>query len=142
MSVPYMGGSMRRHFTSVLIRNERGAEIWDVASDKMETSEAVSGRDFLRPLFVKATMTQDDEARFQSDAAKPMPLQVGKVVANTMATIGPVGTAFARYSVDYHTIRNYVYCIRGGRRTGIPGFAQSIVEEYNADGYVDALLRR
>ena len=56
-----MGGSMRRHFTSVLIRNERGAEIWDAASDRMETSEAVSGRDFLRPLFVKATMTQDDD---------------------------------------------------------------------------------
>ena len=80
-----MGGSMRRHFTSVLIRNERGAEIWDVASDKMETSEAVSGRDFLRPLFVKATMTQDDEARFQSDAAKPMPSisQVGNLHANS-----------------------------------------------------------
>ena len=62
------------------------------------------------------------------------------MVANVMVSICPVGIAFACYSVDYHTIQNYVYCRRGGRQAGILGFAQSILDEYNADGFVDTLL--
>ena len=227
MAVPYAGGSMRSHLTSVTVRNDRGAEMWEAVRGKMEVAEAVSSRDFLRPAFVKATMTQDDEARFQGERGErpeTMPLPVGRAVAGVMSAIGPLGVAFARYSVDYvradrlppvprsrfggrggvgwvtpmrrgltsiaivvasprararaahdsqlrvrdevrphhHSRARPPSLARGpwtddrlpsaaprgartfGRRARerVPAFAQRIIDEYNADGYVDALLAR
>ena len=56
--------------------------------------------------------------------------------------MGPRGLEFARYSLDYHTIRNYLYTMRSqGKDTPqIPKFAKMLVAMYNSDGAVDKLL--
>lgn len=56
--------------------------------------------------------------------------------------MGPRGLEFARYSLDYHIIRNYLYTTRSqGKDTPqIPKFAKMLVAMYNSDGAVDKLL--
>lgn len=54
--------------------------------------------------------------------------------------VGPKGVEFAKYSIDYHYIRNYLAVTRRwpARRAErhIPEFARRIVEEYDTDGKV------
>ena len=55
---------------------------------------------------------------------------------------------FARYSIEYHYIRNYLHTMRtfDGVKTKdasqhIPSYAKAIVEKYNKAGDVDKLLK-
>jgi 7-hydroxymethyl chlorophyll a reductase len=58
--------------------------------------------------------------------------------------VGPKGLEFARYSLDYHTIRNYLHVRRawGKQRAEqhIPGYARKIVEAYDGDGQIQSML--
>jgi 7-hydroxymethyl chlorophyll a reductase len=58
--------------------------------------------------------------------------------------VGPKGLEFARYSLDYHTIRNYLHVSRawGKQRAErhIPGYARKIVEAYDGDGRIQSML--
>jgi hypothetical protein len=60
------------------------------------------------------------------------------------AKVGPRGLEFARYSLDYHTVRNFLYTKRAfGDRADqhVPKFAKLLVEKYNGNGAVDKLLK-
>ena len=132
--------------------------MWKSVEAIMDTTGPISSGDFSRMALVKQTMIQDDDARFankrikaeadSSKEAKRMPLAVGNILANVMTAIGPKGLSFAKYSVDYHTLRNYIYVRRNFRKKKqnyiqhVPTFAQSIVDEYNEDGWIDALIER
>lgn len=131
--------------------------MWSCVEDMMDVTGAVSSGDFVRSALAKQTMIQDDDARFENkrikeekidDEVKRMPLSVGKLLANVMTAIGPKGVSFAKYSVDYHTLRNYVYVHRNFKSNKqnaarhIPSYAKQIVEEYNGDGWIDALIER
>lgn len=52
------------------------------------------------------------------------------------------GLEFGRYSLDYHTLRNYLYVQRhmGPERAArhVPGFAKQVVAEYDKQGGVQA----
>lgn len=54
--------------------------------------------------------------------------------------VGPKGVEFAKYSIDYHYIRNYLAVSRrwkaGRAEQHIPEFARRIVAEYDKDGKV------
>ena len=56
------------------------------------------------------------------------------------------GLEFARYSLDYHTLRNYLYTVRtfGKQAAGLraPSYAKKIVEMYNTDGEIDELAAK
>ena len=59
--------------------------------------------------------------------------------------IGPKGLEFAKYSIDYHYIRNYLYVQRnwsqGKADKHIPAFVKRIVDKYNAKGDVSNRLK-
>ena len=61
--------------------------------------------------------------------------------------VGPKGLEFAKYSIDYHNIRNYLYVMRhmGVERAQqhIPPFARRIVDSYEkaSGGGVSARLK-
>jgi hypothetical protein len=79
-----------------------------------------------------------------------MPVWMGEILALALRSLGPKGMNFARYSVDYHVLRNYLYVLsqqqqqlqhsRGTRRetlkliqstrSALPLYAQRIVKTY------------
>jgi 7-hydroxymethyl chlorophyll a reductase len=67
--------------------------------------------------FFSQTVISDDEAKL-GKLQDPAPLWLGKVLAWFLNLIGPKGLEFAKYSIDYHYIRNWLYVHRwGARRT-------------------------
>ncbi|XP_078439886.1 coenzyme F420 hydrogenase family / dehydrogenase, beta subunit family [Wolffia australiana] len=138
MGVPkYAGLSMTQHPQYITVRNERGREMLNLVKDLLEITPTVSRGS--RRALVMETVKADDLAKS------------GLVICLTIYAfflnlIGPKGLEFARYSLDYHTIRNYLYVNRtwGKQRADqhIPSYAKKIVDEYNVNGEVDKILRQ
>ena len=57
------------------------------------------------------TVISDDEAKL-GQFRDPVPLWLGRVLAWFLNLIGPKGLEFAKYSIDYHYIRNWLYVHR------------------------------
>ncbi|KAJ9555625.1 hypothetical protein OSB04_010239 [Centaurea solstitialis] len=76
--------------------------------------------------------------------AQPAPKFIGNIIAFILNLIGPKGLEFARYSLDYHTIRNYLYVNRtwGKERADrhMPSYAKKLVAMYNEKGEIDQIL--
>jgi len=62
-----------------------------------------------------------------------------------LAQVGPRGLEFARYSLDYHIIRNYIQVSRNWpperAAQHIPAFVRKVVDAYDSDGAVSARLK-
>eukprot|EP00798_Chlamydomonas_sp_ICE-L_P018033 gene18033-24446_t len=80
------------------------------------------------------TVISDDEAKL-GKFRDPAPLWVGNIIAWLLDLVGPKGLEFAKYSIDYHYIRNYLYVMRNmGETKGdrhIPEYAKRIVASYD-----------
>jgi hypothetical protein len=64
-----------------------------------------------------------------------MPGWMGEIMSSVMSAIGPKGVSFARYSIDYHILRNYLHVlhewgIERSQRQQIPQYARDIVQHY------------
>ena len=76
------------------------------------------------------------EPEFDPSGQTGMPEWLGNMVANVLLSIGPKGLAFARYSIDYHLLRNFFHVLhsckgdeeRAYRKLPMP--AVQIVQEY------------
>ncbi|KAL3828329.1 hypothetical protein ACJIZ3_017131 [Penstemon smallii] len=123
-------------------RNERGKEMLSLVNDLLEITPTIS-RGERRP-FVMETVKADDNAKFGRGPSQPAPKFIGDLIAFVLNLIGPKGLEFARYSLDYHTIRNYLYVNRawGKQRADrhIPSYAKKLVSMYNQNGEIDQLL--
>ena len=79
-------------------------------------------------------------AKLGKGPQQPAPRWLGSILAQVLTWLGPKGLEFAKYSIDYHYIRNWIHVNRhwGPQRAQhhIPAFAQKIIAEYNADGGV------
>ena len=75
-----------------------------------ESSHSVSSGE--RKPFVMQTVVSDDEATLGRGPEEPAPLPVGKALAWALEKVGPKGKEFGMYSLDYHTIRNFLYVKR------------------------------
>lgn len=145
MGVPkYPGVSMTQHPQYVTIRNERGKEMLNLIGDLLEVSPTISSGN--RRPFVMETVKADDDAKLGKGPSQPAPKFIGNLIAAILNFIGPKGLEFARYSLDYHTIRNYLHVNRawGKERADrhMPSYAKKLVEMYNQNGEIDKLLSR
>ena len=151
MGAPYGGDGtpMRGSWQHVVVRNARGAALVDAlsasaAGSALEVRPVVEAGS--RTALVRATVEADDAARRGEGPTSPMPIWLGTLIARLLTMFGPRGIEFARYSVDYHVLRNFLYTRRHLARKGgassppLPAGARAIVEAYNADGWVDRLL--
>ncbi|KAL9319061.1 hypothetical protein ACSQ67_015578 [Phaseolus vulgaris] len=143
MGVPkYSGISMPQHPQYVTVRNERGREMLSLVENLLEITPTISTGD--RRPFVMETVKADDEAKLGRGPSQPAPKFVGNLLAFILNLIGPKGLEFARYSLDYHTIRNYLYVNRlwGKERADrhMPTYAKKIVDLYNKNGQIDKML--
>ncbi|KAK1289098.1 hypothetical protein QJS10_CPB18g01834 [Acorus calamus] len=143
MGVPkYKGLSMTEHPQYITVRNERGREMLNLIQNQLELTPTVSGG--IRQPYVMETVKADDKAKFGKGPSQPAPKFVGDLIAFLLNLIGPQGLEFARYSLDYHTLRNYLHVNRkwGKQRADqhMPSYAKKIVEMYNAGGEIDRML--
>ncbi|WVZ91599.1 hypothetical protein U9M48_037747 [Paspalum notatum var. saurae] len=143
MGVPkYSGVSMTQHPQYITVRNDRGREMLSLVDGLLESTPTVSSG--VRQPFVLETVKADDAAKLGKGPSKPAPRFVGDILAFVLNLVGPKGLEFARYSLDYHTIRNYLHVRRawGKQRAEqhIPGYAKKIVEAYDKDGRIEAML--
>lgn len=143
MGVPYQNTDMTSHLQYVTVRNDRGREMMDRVSQRLERVPAVSSGS--RSAFVMSTVVADDEAKL-GKAQGPAPLWLGNILAKVLTLVGPKGLEFARYSIDYHYIRNYLHVMRhwGPQRAQqhIPEFAKRIIAQYDKDGAVSDRLKK
>ncbi|GMH28393.1 hypothetical protein Nepgr_030236 [Nepenthes gracilis] len=143
MGVPkYSGISMTQHPQYVTVRNERGREMLSLIENLLEITPTTSSGN--RRPFVVETVKADDDAKLGRGPSQPAPKFIGNLIAFLLNLIGPKGLEFARYSLDYHTIRNYLHVSRAwGRQRAarhLPSYAKKIVEIYNQSGEIDRML--
>lgn len=145
MGAPYGGDGvpMQGSWQHVVVRNGRGAELVG-ALQGLETKPVVSSGS--RTALVKATVEADDAARRGEGPSSPMPVWLGTIIARLLTLFGPRGIEFARYSVDYHVLRNVLYLSRHSKsgKSGVPpplpAGARAIVASYDKDGWFSKLL--
>ncbi|XP_020598507.1 7-hydroxymethyl chlorophyll a reductase, chloroplastic [Phalaenopsis equestris] len=145
MAVPkYSGLRMTEHPQYITVRNERGREMLTLVENLLEITETTSSGS--RKPFVMETVKADDKAKLGKGPSQQVPRFVGNLIAFILNLIGPKGLEFGRYSLDYHTIRNYLYINRqwGKQRAErhMPSYAKKIVEEYNVNGQIDEMLSK
>jgi hypothetical protein len=65
---------------------------------------------------------------------KGLPLWMGEILAFVLQKLGPTGVHFARYSIDYHILRNYLHVVdvwgEDAAADFMPTYAKEIVNEY------------
>ncbi|KAI3423955.1 hypothetical protein D9Q98_009789 [Chlorella vulgaris] len=139
MGVPYQNTDMTSHLQYLTVRNERGQELLDSVRPRLVVQPPMSGGS--RGAFVMQTVLADDQAKL-GKGPNPAPRWIGNALAWVLEKLGPKGLEFAKYSVDYHYIRNYIHVMRhwGPKRAAqhVPPFAQRIVAQYNQRGAVSA----
>lgn len=143
MGVPkYPNLPMTRHPQYITVRNERGEEMLDLVRDKLNITPTVSTGN--RRPFVVETVKADDKATIGVEKTTPAPRPVGNLIAFLLQMVGPTGLEFGRYSLDYHTIRNYIHVYRtwGKERADqhTPSYSKKIIQMYNGNGEIDKLL--
>jgi hypothetical protein len=63
------------------------------------------------PAAMLQTVISDDQAKLGT-FQEPAPRWVGNIIAWILNLVGPKGLEFAKYSIDYHYIRNWLYVNR------------------------------
>jgi 3,8-divinyl protochlorophyllide a 8-vinyl-reductase (ferredoxin) len=120
--VGYMGAPFGWQW--ILVRNEQGQQMLDLVKDQLETQAVMSKGDR------KAAVQQSIPAY---DKGVTLPMWAAKLMGVVIEKIGPKGLEYARFSIDSHFTRNYLYVKRNHPEkldAHVPGFAKRIVEQY------------
>lgn len=138
MGAPLVNGRMDQSFQTLTIRNERGAAMVAQSSGALRLFGPAHGHGSHEQL---ASATVSSDSIILDLLGKPVPQEgmprwLGEIMATVMTTIGPKGLHFAKYSIDYHLLRNYLYVLSvwGPERAEIcvPKYAKAIVDTYLA----------
>ena len=136
MGVPYENVPMTKHYQQVTIRNDKGQEIFDLIKPKLSIQPTVM-KGNCKDLVLQTVLQEE-----RSNNAT-LPKFLGQILAWILTKFGPKGLEFGKYSIDYHTIRNYLYVKRHwGKKADrhIPGYSKAIVDEYDGDGKISKAL--
>lgn len=120
--VGYMGAPFGWQW--IVVRNEQGKEMLDLVNDQIETQPVMSKGDR------KAAVQQSIPAY---DKGVTLPMWAAKLMGIVIEKIGPKGLEYARFSIDSHFTRNYLYVKRNHPEKlegHVPEFAKRIVGQY------------
>lgn len=140
MAAPYSTNNFQMHQSqqTITIRNAKGERMIRCAENagRLERGTVASGIG-QHEKFASATVSSDNIVQAMIGGKmkdKGMPRVLGEIMATLMSSIGPKGVNFARYSIDYHVLRNYLHVLDvWGEEVSIvmlPEYARSIVEHY------------
>jgi 3,8-divinyl protochlorophyllide a 8-vinyl-reductase (ferredoxin) len=120
--VGYMGAPFGWQWT--VVRNSTGQEMLDLIADQIETQPVTSVGD--RHQAVQQSIPAYDKG-------VTLPMWAAKLMGVFIERIGPKGLEYARFSIDSHFTRNYLYVKRNypeKLEAHIPEFAKKIVSQY------------
>lgn len=120
--VGYMGAPFGWQW--IVVRNETGKEMLELVKDQLQTQSVISQGDR------KAAVQQSIPAY---DQAVTLPMWAAKLMGVVIEKIGPKGLEYARFSIDSHFTRNYLYTKRNHPEkleAHVPEFAKRIVGQY------------
>ncbi len=120
--VGYMGAPYPWQW--LVVRNDAGKEMLELVKDQLETQPVMSEGNR------KPAVQQGIEAY---DKAVTLPMWVAKLMGVVIDKIGPKGLEYARFSIDSHFARNYLYVKRNYPQklaAHVPEFAKQIVAQY------------
>jgi 3,8-divinyl protochlorophyllide a 8-vinyl-reductase (ferredoxin) len=120
--VGYMGAPFGWQWT--VVRNDTGQEMLDLIADQIETQPVTSVGD--RHQAVQQSIPAYDKG-------VTLPMWAAKLMGVFIERIGPKGLEYARFSIDSHFTRNYLYVKRNypeKLEAHVPEFAKKIVSQY------------
>ncbi|NMG23094.1 Coenzyme F420 hydrogenase/dehydrogenase, beta subunit C-terminal domain [Brasilonema bromeliae] len=120
--VGYMGAPFGWQW--IVVRNEQGQQMLDLVTDQLETGPVMSKGD--RTAAVQQSIPAYDKG-------VTLPMWAAKLMGVVIEKIGPKGLEYARFSIDSHFTRNYLYVKRNHPEkldSHVPEFAKRIVEQY------------
>jgi coenzyme F420-reducing hydrogenase beta subunit len=131
---------MDESLQTLTIRNKRGAKMAEIAqkASRLTIKGKAVGKGSHEKL-ASATVASDAIVMAmvgKSVPEKGMPEILGQIMAFGMTRLGPKGINFARYSIDYHILRNYLYTLKveeGNEESAkmkLPQNARDIVDHY------------
>ncbi|MBD2204572.1 Coenzyme F420 hydrogenase/dehydrogenase, beta subunit C-terminal domain [Calothrix sp. FACHB-1219] len=120
--VGYMGAPFGWQW--IVVRNDTGKEMLDLVKDQLDTQPVMSEGNR------KEAVQQSIPAY---DKAVTLPMWAAKLMGVVIERIGPKGLEYARFSIDSHFTRNYLYVKRNHPEkleAHVPEYAKRIVEQY------------
>ncbi|GAB4158902.1 MAG: Coenzyme F420 hydrogenase/dehydrogenase, beta subunit C-terminal domain [Cyanobacteria bacterium J069] len=120
--VGYMGAPYGWQW--IVVRNETGAEMLDLVKDQLETQPVMSQGD-------RHNAVQQSIPAY--DKGVTLPMWAAKLMGVFIEKIGPKGLEYARFSIDSHFTRNYLYVKRNypeKLEQHVPDYAKRIVRQY------------
>lgn len=120
--VGYMGAPFGWQW--IVVRNETGAEMLEMVKDQLETQPVMSKGDR------KAAVQQSIPAY---DKGVTLPMWAAKLMGVVIEKVGPKGLEYARFSIDSHFTRNFLFMRRNYPQklaAHVPEFAKRIVAQY------------
>ncbi|NJL82200.1 MAG: hypothetical protein HC890_03125 [Chloroflexaceae bacterium] len=120
--VGYMGAPFGWQW--IVVRNPRGQEMLDLVEPQLDTQPVTSQGD--RHAAVQQSIPAYDKS-------VTLPMWAAKLMGVVIEKIGPKGLEYARFSIDSHFTRNYLYVQRHHPDTleeHVPEFAKRIVKQY------------
>jgi len=120
--VGYMGAPFGWQW--IVVRNDRGQEMLDLVRSQLETQPVMSKGD--RHQAVQQSIPAYDKG-------VTLPMWAAKLMGVVIEKIGPKGLEYARFSIDSHFTRNYLYVKRHHPEklaAHVPEYAQRIVSQY------------
>ena len=105
-------------------------------SDRLQLGPDATGRGS-HEKFASTTVLSDNIVQRMVGGemkSEGMPRLLGELLATVMTAAGPKGVNFARYSLDYHILRNYLNVLdvwgESGASNMIPAYSLEIVKKY------------
>jgi coenzyme F420 hydrogenase subunit beta len=120
--VGYMGAPFGWQW--LVVRNDRGAEMLDLVRHQLNTQPVMSHGD-------RRSAVQQSIPAY--DKGVTLPMWAAKLMGIVIDKIGPRGLEYARFSIDSHFTRNYLYVKRHHPEkleAHVPDYAKQIVTQY------------
>ena len=120
--VGYMGAPFGWQW--IVVRNQTGKEMLNLVEDRLDTQPVMSQGD-------RTSAVQQSIPAY--DKGITLPMWAAKMMGVVIERIGPKGLEYARFSIDSHFTRNYIYLKRNYPQKleqHVPDYAKKIVEQY------------
>ncbi|MEM8502708.1 MAG: Coenzyme F420 hydrogenase/dehydrogenase, beta subunit C-terminal domain [Cyanobacteria bacterium P01_D01_bin.1] len=120
--VGYMGAPFGWQW--MVVRNQTGAEMFELLEGLIETQPVMSSGD-------RTQAVQNSIPAY--DKGVTLPMWAARLMGVVIEKIGPKGLEYARFSIDSHFTRNYLYTRRNHPEkleAHVPEFAKRIVSQY------------
>ena len=120
--VGYMGAPFGWQW--IVVRNETGKEMLNLVNDQLDTQPVISKGD-------RKQAVQNSIPAY--DKGVTLPMWAAQLMGVVIEKIGPQGLEYARFSIDSHFTRNYLYVKRNYPEKladHVPDYAKKIVSQY------------